>query len=714
MVRKLSASDRPPLNASAGRAPFAWLSGCGKATSAHLSDAGIANVEDFLWWLPFRYEDRRNPVPLSAIQPDMTECFKARILAIKSRRGFRRGLNVTEALVGDDTGSVHVVWFNQPWLVKSLPVGSGVYLYGKVGLFSTKRGLRLQLENPDIEKETTGGPGIHTDRIVPVYHKAGGIGPKSMRTLFHRYFKDARPVEEVLPSLLLEAEGLPSRDDAFRGVHFPTEDVLMEDIRRLDTGPQRRLILEELLASQWLQGEARRQRMGLKGAVIEPTHETGDLLRRLLPFTLTGAQRRVFKEIAGDMAVQRPMYRLLQGDVGSGKTIVAFLSLIAAAHVGFQGAFMAPTEILAHQQYLKLGNLLKDSGLTVRFLSASVKSRERKDVLTGLKDGTVHIVVGTHSLFQKSVCYKRLGLVVIDEQHRFGVEQRARLVAKGDSPNVMVMTATPIPRSLAMTLYGDLDISVIDELPPGRQKIATVVRDESARHKMEAFLRKETAEGRQVFFVFPLVEESETLDLNAATEAFERFRAGPFRDVPSALLHGRMKAQDKEEVMSRVRSGDVKLLVATSVVEVGVDLPEASVMVVEHAERFGLAQLHQLRGRVGRGGQRGYCVLMRSEGIAPESLERLKMMEKTQDGFEIAEADLSFRGPGELSGTRQWGGGDFRIANPLRDKEMLSKARTWAGRLAGQTFEWHDKEKERFLKWVQKQQRYWSGYGRIG
>ncbi len=714
MAKKRSACSNSGKDAPARPDGLEWLPGAGKATAGHLTEAGIATRDDFLWWLPFRYEDRRNPVPLSSIQPDTTGCFRARILAIKSRRGFRRGLTITEALLGDDTGSVHVVWFNQPWLEKSLPAGTHVYLYGKVGLFSTKRGLRLQIDNPDVEKESAGEPGVHADRIVPVHHKAGGIGAKGMRTLFHRYFKAAPGLPDVLPASVLEAESLPSRDRAFRGVHFPAPDVRMADLAGLRTPPQRRLILEELLAFQWLQMEVRREREALKGAVLEPTGETGDLLRSILPFSLTPAQRRVFKEIADDLKGLRPMYRLLQGDVGSGKTIVAFLSLVAAAHVGFQGAFMAPTEILARQQYLKLEHLLEGTGLGVRFLSASVKGAERKRVLSDLASGDAAIVVGTHSLFQKGVSYRRLGLVVIDEQHRFGVEQRSRLVAKGDSPNVLVMTATPIPRSLAMTLYGDLDISVIDELPPGRKKIKTVVRDESARHKMEAFLRKEVAEGRQVFFVFPLVEESEASDLKAATEAFERFRAGPFRGVPSALLHGKMKARDKEDVMGRVRSGDVKLLVATSVVEVGVDLPDASVMVVEHAERFGLAQLHQLRGRVGRGGQKGYCVLMQSEGLSPESMERLKVMERTQDGFEIAEADLGFRGAGQLGGTRQWGGGDFKIADPLRDRELLETARKWAGALSDPAYEWKDKEKERFLKWIGRHRKYWSAYGRIG
>ncbi len=714
MARKRSVCSKSAKEAPSRPDGFAWLPGCGRATAGHLADAGIATADDFLWWLPFRYEDRRNPVPLSTIQPDTTGCFRARVLAIKSRRGFRRGLTVTEALVGDDTGSVHVVWFNQPWLEKSLPAGTLVYLYGKVGLFSTRRGLRLQIDNPDVEKESAGEPGVHADRIVPVHHKAGGIGAKGLRTLFFRYFKASPALPEVLPASLLEAEDLPPRDQAFREAHFPAADVRMQDLVALRTPPQRRLIFEELLAFQWLQMEVRRDREALKGAVVTPTGETGDLLRRVLPFSLTAAQRRVFKEIVEDLKDVRPMYRLLQGDVGSGKTIVAFLALVAAAHVGFQGAFMAPTEILARQQYLKLERLLEGTGLGVCFLSASVKGAERKRVLSDLASGKAAIVVGTHSLFQKGVSYRRLGVVVIDEQHRFGVEQRSRLVAKGDSPNVLVMTATPIPRSLAMTLYGDLDISVIDELPPGRQKITTVVRDESARRKMEAFLRKETAEGRQVFFVFPLVEESEASDLKAATEAFERFREGAFRGVPSALLHGRMKAREKEEVMGRVRSGDVKLLVATSVVEVGVDLPEASVMVVEHAERFGLAQLHQLRGRVGRGGQKGFCVLMQSEGVAPESVERLKVMERTQDGFEIAEADLTFRGAGQLGGTRQWGGGDFKIADPLRDREALSRARTWAGALSDPAYEWQDKDKERFLKWVGKHRKYWSAYGRIG
>jgi ATP-dependent DNA helicase RecG len=465
---------------------------------------------------------------------------------------------------------------------------------------------------------------------------------------------------------------------------------------------------------QWSLAETRRERSRRRGVAIRPSKRTGDLLREILPFRLTAAQRRVLKEIAGDMASTAPMYRLLHGDVGSGKTIVAFLAMVAAAKEGFQAALMAPTEVLASQQWLKLSDLVEGTGLRAAALTSSVKGKARKQVLEALSRGEVHLVVGTHSLIQEKVEYAKLGLAVIDEQHRFGVEQRASLVAKGASPNVLVMTATPIPRSLAMTLYGDLDLSVLDEMPPGRIPVVTAIRDESARHRVESFVRKEMDAGRQVFVVFPLVEESEVLDVKAAVQAFDRLQAGPFRGYPCGLLHGKMGAKDKEGVMEAVRAGRVKLLVATTVVEVGVDLPEASAMVIEHADRFGLAQLHQLRGRVGRGGQKGYCVLMRSEGAGADALERLRVLESTTDGFEIAEADLRFRGPGDPAGVRQWGGGSFRIANPLRDFGILQKARRWTPRLSEPDFPWTAGEKERFLKWAANWQSRWGSYGRIG
>ena len=685
------------------------------ARARALAAEGIGGVEDLLWWLPFRYEDRSHPAPVGSLKADVWACVRGTLLAVRGRRTGRKGVHLTEGLLSDDTGTIHVVWFNQPWLAQSLETGTEIFAYGKASLFATRQGNRLQLDSPEVEKiGTTSGENAHADRIVPVYRKLASLTSKQIRTVMFKLVSRGLALPDALPARLLGEEALPERSGAFAAIHFPGAGISVEDLERRSTPGQRRLILEELLGHQWILARSKAQRAAVEGVVIGKMPRTGAFLRSILPFHLTEAQRRALREIFDDLAGPSPMYRLLHGDVGSGKTIVAFLAMAACAHQGSQAAFMAPTEVLASQQALRLRELLSGTSFDVALLTAAVKGKAREETLAGLASGKISLVVGTHSLFQEKVDYARLGLVVIDEQHRFGVEQRARLVAKGANPNVLVMTATPIPRSLAMTLYGDLDLSVLDELPPGRLPIVTAVRGEESRHRMEAFLRGEMDSGGQVFVVFPLVEESETLDIRAASEAFTRFQAGPFRGYPAALLHGKMSAKAKDGVVDEVRRGRVKLLVATTVVEVGVDLPEASAMVVEHAERFGLAQLHQLRGRVGRGGQKGYCILMHSPSASPEALERLAVLEKMKSGFDVAEADLLLRGGGDPSGVRQWGGGSFRIANPARDFDMLERARTWASRLAAPDFPWEPAEKERFLAWADGWQSRLGSYSRIG
>ncbi|MGC8762091.1 MAG: ATP-dependent DNA helicase RecG [Acidobacteriota bacterium] len=671
------------------------------ATARKLAALGVRGPEDLLWRLPYRYEDRRNPLPLSQARPGAAALFRVRVGAVRGRRAFRRRrMHLLEAIVSDATGSLHAVWFNQPWLEKVLLPGREVFLYGRVGLFSTRSGLRLQLESPEVEAAEGAGP-LLEGRVVPVYRCEGGLTQRELRGLFAELLLGGKlALEEVLPEALLREESLPPRRRAFEEAHFPPEPPA-GDLAWIPGEARRRLAFEELLAFQWELALSRREREESPGVRVRPTPEAGQLLRRILPFRLTGAQRRVLKEVVADLEAPRPMYRLLYGDVGSGKTIVAFLAMVLTAHAGYQAAFLAPTEILALQQFQRMEERLRGTGIAVGYLAASVTGKARNLLLGALSRGELPLVVGTHSLLGEAVSFRNLGLAVIDEQHRFGVLQRARIAAKGESPNVLVMSATPIPRSLALTLYGDLDLSLLDEKPPGRRKVATVLRGESARRRLEAFLRKEMDEGRQVFVVFPLVEGSE--EAAAAEEAFRRLTAGPFRGYPAALLHGRLKAAEKERVMGAVRRGEVRLLVATTVVEVGVDLPEASVMVVENAERFGLAQLHQLRGRVGRGEQKAYCVLMASPNASPEALERLRVLERFDDGFAIAEEDLRLRGAGDPRGTRQWGGRTFRVANPLRDHGILQGAREWARRLADPRFPWGPGEKERFLRWIERQ-----------
>ncbi len=692
-------------------APFfsGELAGVGPARKRALAEVGFSSAEDILWWLPSRYEDRRFPTPIGQLKEGQTALVRARVLGGRTRRIYKRGLSLTEAIVSDGSGNLHVVWFNQPWMERSLTVGTEVCLFGKVVLFSTRAGLRLQMDNPSLEKADAGAADL--DRVVPIYRKVAGIPGKQFRRIVLKLLDEHPPVES-LPLQLRESERLPNIGEAFRMVHFPEEPIVpgggAGEVAR------KRLAMEELLAVQCVLGEAKRERALASGVMIPATREAGLLLRRILPFSLTGAQRRAFREIASDLASSKPMYRLLQGDVGSGKTIVAFLAMAWAAQSGFQAAFMAPTEILARQQAERLAERVAADGMEVALLTASVTGRARRQILERLASGGLRLVVGTQSLFQEKVLFNNLGLVIIDEQHRFGVEQRARMVAKGRSPNVLVMTATPIPRSLALTLYGDLDLSVLDEKPPGRIKVVTKVRDDSAIRKIEAFCRTEMDGGGQVFFVFPLVEESEDSDTEAAVQAYERLTQGPFRGYPAALLHGRMNGPAKEKAVAAVRQGKAKLLVSTTVVEVGVDLPEASAMVVMHADRFGLAQLHQLRGRIGRSGQQGYCILMASAGASKAAVERLSVLEKSDDGFEIAEADLRSRGAGDIGGLRQWGGGGFRVANPIRDKALLESARRWAEKISRGEISWKAEEKERFGEWV----RSWSGrlgsWGPIG
>lgn len=716
MAKKREKSDKKTGEVISGDLRRALeRAGVGSYVLRRLPATDLRTLEDFLWWLPFRYEDRRVPLSLSEAGEGMTGCFSAKLVSLRSRRAFRGRMALTEGILNDAGGSLHVIWFNQPWLADSLEKGAEYTLYGRVGRFSTRSGFRLQLENPEVEKiEEGAGESVHLNRIVPVYGKAGSLKSKSLRTMFYKFFKLEDEVGEVLPAALLKELHLVSRYEAFREVHFPGDTTSIEDLERRRTIHQRRLIFDELLSGQWAMALAAKERESLNGVRIAKLRETGNLLRKILPFRLTTAQKRVLKEIVEDLASPKAMYRLIHGDVGSGKTIIAFLAMFMAAHQGFQAVFMAPTEVLARQQFLKLSELAEKGGFEVAFLSASTKGAERRRILKRLEAGSVKFVVGTHSLIQEAVTYRNLGLVVIDEQHRFGVEQRAGLVGKGESPNVIVMSATPIPRSLALTLYGDLELSVIDEMPPGRKKVKTVIRGEGARRKMESFLRREMDAGGQVFYVFPLVEESEAVDWQAAKEAYERLRLGAFRGYRTSLLYGGMKASEKEVVMEAVRAGEVQLLVATTVVELGVDLPEVSAIVVENAERFGLAQLHQLRGRVGRGDRKSICVLMHSEKISDTGMERLRVLEQTNDGFEIAEADLRMRGPGDLGGTRQWGGGAFRIANPLRDYDLLVAASRASRQLARSDYPWEGNEKEVFTKWVESRSSCLGSYGRIG
>lgn len=667
--------------------------------AAALSKAGIDSPRDLLYNFPFRYEDRRNLKPLSAVREGDWATVLGTVLDKKGRRSFRSRVSVFEAIVTDGTSNLHVVWFNQPWLDRSLEKGKKYYLYGRVSLFSTKGGHRLQMENPDLEAVSENEKeSIHTNRIVPVYRKVGTFGTKSLRTIMYKALNDEEVVE-CLPSAILEKENFPGARAAFGEVHFPSDENSARAVDGKSSASVRRFIFEELLSFEILVMNESMERKKEKAKPIRKDPAVGESLRRVLPFDLTGAQKRVFREMADDLSSDTPMYRMLQGDVGSGKTIMAFLGMTWAALSGFQAAYMAPTETLASQVYLGLSEMASRAGLETKILLSSTRAAERRSILEGLRSGSLKLVVGTQSLFQEGVDYENLNLIVIDEQHRFGVKQRAALAGKGLNPHLLAMTATPIPRSLALTLYGDLDISVIDEMPPNREKVVTAVRNEAARDKVEEFVRTTMGQGKQAIFVFPQIEENEEMDMKAAADAFESFRMGPFRGYPAALLHGRMKSAEKDRVMGSMRDRKTSLLVATTVVEVGIDLPRAGVIVVENAERFGLAQLHQLRGRVGRGGEKGYCILMTGRNPSKASVERLRVLEQTSDGFRIAEEDLRMRGAGEIAGTRQWGASQFIFANPARDLRIVEKAREYAGLcLSGELFR-NAEERKNFGEW---------------
>src|SRR5258705_13013168 len=535
----------------------------------------------------------------------------------------------------------------------------------------------------DVEQseEDTSDPAlaaIHVGRRVPVYRKLGDFNSKRLREIMHAVLAllDDKAIPETLPPNLRQRARLIGRAQALREIHFPPPDASMADYEKARSQAHVRMIFEDFFWLAFAISLKRGQRTKeTKNAEVRIDKKIKDAIAAVLPFKLTGAQRKVTAQIFNDMKSATPMNRLLQGDVGSGKTIVALIAMIAAMENGFQTALMAPTEILAEQHSRNIKRLLAKTPYRVELLTGSLRSAEKRRLQAALQEGEIHACIGTQALIQESVAFARLGLVVIDEQHRLRVMQRAELRARGLNPDVLVMTATPIPRSLAMTVYGDLDVSVIDELPPGRTPIETMVYGEDQRQEVKRLISHEVKAGRQVYVVYPLVEESEKMDLRDATKRYEYLRDKVFPKFSVGLLHGRMKPEEKEEVMSRFVKGEIQILVSTTVIEVGVDVPNASVMVVEHAERFGLSQLHQLRGRVGRGAQQSYCVLLAADKQTEVARERLGIMEETNDGFKIAEKDLEIRGPGEIMGTRQAGLPEFRIANLVRDLEILQAAR---------------------------------------
>ncbi len=633
-----------------------------------LKKLGINSVRDLLYHFPRRYEDRSRLKKFYQIQDGEVETVTGRVIGCQDLKP-RKGLHITKAAVNDGTSVGYAVWFNQPFIKKQIPPGTEILITGK----ADRKFGSIQITVTDFEIADQEDP-VHTGRIVPVYPATEGLPAKTLRTIMKSAVdKYAIMQEEFLPPQLLAKYGFIGLPAALAQIHFPG---VMDEIE----AARHRLVFEELFLLQMGVGLLKVTKTAEKGIKHKKPGPLTKLFQDQIPFGLTGAQKRVLDEIVRDMEDEKPMNRLVQGDVGSGKTIIAAAALVKTVESGYQGAMMAPTEILASQHYQGLQELLEPLGVRLALLTGSLSRSEKAATLDDIKNGRVDIVVGTHAVIQEEIEFQRLGLAVTDEQHRFGVKQRAKLKEKGYNPDVLVMTATPIPRTLALTIYGDLDVSVIDELPPGRQPIKTHWTGRGMKSKVYKFIRDQVNLGRQVYYICPLVEESDKLEVQAAVELAEILQNRVFPDIKVGLMHGRLKQDEKDTVMRDFKNGELNILVATTVVEVGVNVPNATVIVIEDADRFGLAQLHQLRGRVGRGSFQSYCILVASPSTE-EGKARMKIMQSTCDGFVIAEEDLKLRGPGEFFGTRQSGLPDLKIADLIKDVKTMQLAREEALKL---------------------------------
>jgi ATP-dependent DNA helicase RecG len=663
--------------------PLQYLKGVGPRRASDLQRVGLSTVEDLLERFPIRYEDRGTFQTIAALRPGVAASIAGEVISCGIRPTRRPRFKIFEMLVRDRTGVLRAVFFNQPFLNDVFHPHQRVILFGQLELSSHG----MQMQNPQYEilkaDGETEGAGesddetLHTGRIVPIYEKTGTLTTKVQRAIVHRALS-ALPetIADPLPAEVRARQQLVDRRTALLDVHFPPAGTPIETLNAFRSPAQRRLIFEEFFLFQiGLVLRRRRSEAEQKPRSVTINDEIRESARRVLPFKLTGDQKKVIAEIVEDMKRPQPMNRLLQGDVGSGKTIVALMAAIVAMENGFQVAFMAPTEILAEQHFITIRRLLEASRFRIALLTGATTAKKRREVQAELASGSIHLAVGTHALVEDPVGFRELGLVIIDEQHRFGVLQRATLRAKGMRPDVLVMTATPIPRTLALTTYGDLDVSVMREMPPGRHPIKTIAKPESRRDEIYDFIRTQIEAGRQVYVIYPLVEESEKVDLKAATEMADHLAQDIFPQYRVALLHGRMKPDAKERVMGAFARGEFDVLVSTTVVEVGVDVANASVMLVEHAERFGLSQLHQLRGRVGRGPHQSYCILLYQSPLTDQGRARLKALTETNDGFVISERDLELRGPGDFFGTRQSGMPTLRVGDLVRDHHVMEAAR---------------------------------------
>jgi ATP-dependent DNA helicase RecG len=658
--------------------PLKYVKGVGPARAEMLETKGLVTVEDLLAYAPFRYEDRSNVKTIEQLAPGEMATVIAEVQSAHLRGFRRRNLGLFEAIFKDSSKQrLLAKWFHGGYLADKFLPGLRVSLYGKVELDSYTGDLLIM--HPEFEiltgDDSEGDAALHTGRIVAVYEGAGKVTTRAIRSLVHRVLGSIVPLEDHLPSSLRERLKLVDLWSAVRALHFPEPDTDLRMLNAYRTPAHWRLIFEEFF---WLECGLSLKRSKARvqpGISFELNERVREKIKAMLPFKPTRAQVRVLKEIADDMKSPHPMSRLLQGDVGSGKTLVAAEAAVIAIENGYQAAVLAPTEILATQHYFYFKNLFQKMGYVPVLLTGSSTQREKSQLKKLMAEGLVHIGIGTHALIEEDVEWKNLGLAIVDEQHRFGVMQRLRLVSKAKHPDVLVMTATPIPRTLALTIYGDLDISVIDEMPPGRRPIQTKHVTDDRVESVYSFLKQQIAQGRQAYVVYPVIEESEAM--KAAQQMHEHLSQKVFPDIAVGLLHGKLKPDAKEQVMEQFRRNEVKILVSTTVIEVGVDVPNATVMVIEQAERFGLAQLHQLRGRVGRGAEQSHCILVTGK-LGEAARERIRTMVDSTDGFYIAEMDLKLRGPGEFFGTKQSGLPALRIANIIRDKDVLELARSEA------------------------------------